>query len=95
MQPTQMPPAQPQPMPAMQPVKQKSAGPVIGIIIILIVLIIGALYFWGARLNRETVPQESAPLSSSDAIEDISADLNATVVNDIDSDLNAMANELQ
>ncbi len=32
--------------------KQSAAGPTVGIIIILILLIIGALYFWGASLNR-------------------------------------------
>ena len=33
-------------------------GPVIGIIIIVILLIFGALYFWGAQLNRtpDTLP---------------------------------------
>lgn len=31
-----------------------SVGPVIGTIIIIALLALGALYFWGARLNRNT-----------------------------------------
>ena len=38
----QIPPQQTQPAPAKQ-----AAGPIIGIIIIIVVLIIGALYFYG------------------------------------------------
>jgi hypothetical protein len=30
-----------------------SVGPTIGIVIIVILLIFGALYFWGAKLNSE------------------------------------------
>lgn len=87
---TQTPPS----MQPIQPMKQKSIGPVIGIVIIVIVLIIGALYFWGARLNRQA-PVEAQPLSSSDIIADISADLSATAINGIDADLDAMEAELE
>lgn len=36
-----------------QPKKRASAGPIIGIIVIVIVMLFGALYFWGARLNTQ------------------------------------------
>ena len=36
----------------MLPPHKKSFGPVIGIVIILGLLIFGAFYSWGARLNR-------------------------------------------
>lgn len=32
---------------------KSSAGPIVGIVIIIILLIVGALYFWGAHLNNE------------------------------------------
>lgn len=42
-----------------------SAGPIFGIVIIIFLLIIGALYFWGAHLNaqnnRETNPPYIPP----------------------------------
>lgn len=47
------------------PVPQKKpVGPTVGAIIIVIMLIFGALYFWGASLNREA---EQLPLIPGDA----------------------------
>jgi len=37
----------------MAPPRKKSSGPVFGIIIILVLLIVGAFYLWGARLNKK------------------------------------------
>jgi flagellar basal body-associated protein FliL len=67
----------------------------IGVIIIIIVLVIVALYFWGAQLN-ETTPTspEEQPLSTANDTESISADLQATAVENSDSDLTAMEGEM-
>ncbi len=49
-----------------QPKPQKhddGAGPIIGAIIIVILLVFGALYFWGQKLNRQ--PSPDAPLVKS------------------------------
>ena len=84
-------------IPPLQQTQQKSVGPVVGIIIIVIVLIIGALYFWGARLNTETPQDElqTTPLSDSDEVDAISADLSATVINStVDSNTAAIEGEL-
>jgi hypothetical protein len=44
------------------PQKQGQVGPIIGIIIIVIVLALGGLYVWGARLNRaDTNNTETGP----------------------------------
>lgn len=40
-------------------------GPVVGIIIIVILLVIGALYFWGAHLNAQD-PEDQLPLIPGD-----------------------------
>jgi hypothetical protein len=32
---------------------KSGAGPTVGIVIIIILFIIGGLYFWGARLNQQ------------------------------------------
>jgi hypothetical protein len=42
-----------------------SAGPTIGIIIIVILLVFGALYFWGAKLNQKDA--EPLPLIPGDS----------------------------
>ena len=74
---------------------KKSAGPFIGIIIIVIVIVLGAFYFWGAELNTQPVPEtEATPLSSSDEIDAIEADLSATVINGIDDSVSAMEAEI-
>ena len=33
--------------------KQSSVGPIVGAIIIIVLLVFGGLYFWGAHLNKE------------------------------------------
>lgn len=45
--------------------KKSGAGPVVGIVIVVFLLIIGALYFWGAALNARE--QEPLPLIPGDA----------------------------
>ncbi|OGG67103.1 hypothetical protein A3C21_04485 [Candidatus Kaiserbacteria bacterium RIFCSPHIGHO2_02_FULL_59_21] len=45
--------------------KRSGAGPTVGIVIILILLGFGALYFWGASMNRE---QEQLPFIPGDSI---------------------------
>ncbi len=84
-------------IPPMQTQKKSSVGAIIGIVIIIIVLAIGGLYFWGAELNNDANPlenQEIQPLSASDTVQDISADLSATLIGDIDTELGAIETEL-
>jgi hypothetical protein len=49
------------PAPDSRPPHKKSAGPLIGTIIILVILIGGAFYAWGARLNRDAAAASQAP----------------------------------
>lgn len=41
------------------------SGPIIGVIVIVIMLILGGLYFWGAQLNRESEQLPFIPGDSS------------------------------
>ncbi|PJE74503.1 MAG: hypothetical protein COV01_00500 [Candidatus Taylorbacteria bacterium CG10_big_fil_rev_8_21_14_0_10_41_48] len=61
--------------------ENKSIGPVIGIIVIIIVLIVGAFYIWGGKTDT----QEAAPLTPTDEVSDIQADLDSS--GDINLDL--------
>ena len=60
--------AAPQATPATPPAthsdktNKSSAGPVFGIIIIVVLLAIGGLYFWGAHLNAQNNPNNQVPL---------------------------------
>ncbi|MBX4195909.1 hypothetical protein KW796_03095 [Candidatus Parcubacteria bacterium] len=81
---------------------ENSAGPVIATVIILAVIILGGLYFWGERSNREEgLYQDSAAdasdqstsaiksQSSSDDTDSIEADINNTNVDSLDAELQA------
>ncbi|MSU73869.1 hypothetical protein EXS56_01885 [Candidatus Kaiserbacteria bacterium] len=48
------------------PAQKSPAGPVVGIIIIVVLLIIGAFYFWGAHLNAQN-PEDTLPLIPGDS----------------------------
>lgn len=45
----------------MLPPHRKPIGPMVGTIIIVLLLIIGALYFWGASLNRQAAAGQQTP----------------------------------
>ncbi len=76
-----------------------SAGPMIGVIIILAVIVLGGLYFWGQRtdrggdaLNDDVTAAELEEIesqSSSDEVSSIEADLEATDIESLDAELNA------
>lgn len=69
----------------------QSAGPMIGIIIILIVVFLGAAYFWGGRLreSQKVSPTETTGTETAAAISAGPDDLNSldtelTTLSDID-----------
>ena len=47
--------------------ESSSAGPVVGIIIVIVLLALGALYFWGASMNRQQEPVPFIPEDNSTA----------------------------
>ena len=76
--------------------KSSSAGPVIGVVIILAIIILGALYFWGQRgapedttLESDETTQSIDSQSSSDDLNSIEADLDSTDIENLDAEINA------
>jgi hypothetical protein len=71
--------------------KSGSAGPVIGAIVILAVIILGGLYFWGQRSGDDTdrAVDEANMQSDSDEAAAIEADLESTDLEDVDVEMNA------
>lgn len=88
-------------MEQMQPSeKKRSFGPMFGIILVIILLVLGGFYLWGQKLNQEKVMtaeeilQQEDPLlsdiesqSSSDEISNIEDDLDAINLDDLDAEL--------
>ncbi len=80
--------------------ESKSVGPAIGIVIIILIVVLGGLYFWGQRMNDQdmqntnTATDESLnqmnTQSSSDDTTSIEADLNATNMNSLGGEVNDM-----
>ncbi len=88
----------------MEPQKS-SIGGIIGTIIIIALIILGGLYFWGKRIEeskaKQNMTSDNSPssaevneanainsVSSSDDLNTISAELNATSFNNLDAEMN-------
>lgn len=86
----------------MEQENKSSVGSIIGIIVIIAIIILGGLYFWGKRIEETKAKQdlitEFTPgtpdtseanainsVSPADDLDSIEADLNATVLDDLDS----------
>ena len=67
-------------------------GAVVGVIVVIIVLLVGAFYFMGelsAPLTENTATTTEETASTTDDISGIEADLNAETFEDIDAELNS------
>src|SRR3990167_8555289 len=81
------------------PIMEKSngsIGPIIGAIIILAVIVLGGLYFWDQRQERDANDAETAQVlesintqGSADDTSSIENDLNSTDIDSLDAELNA------
>lgn len=77
--------------------QSKSYGAVVASIVIILILIVGALYFWGRTLEQkepatqETTQQENTVEATStvdDSVESLKADINASAdLKDVDAGL--------
>lgn len=82
--------------------QEKSIGAIIGILIVVAIIIIGGLYFWGQRIIQSPESDTGAPAavefqpteSTSSEITDIEADLSATVLDGLDSEIDTINAEL-
>jgi len=87
-------------IPPQMPDKTSMSG-IIGTIIIIALIILGGLYFWGKRINtqkatnslikqEQVASQEAAAIeavSADDELDTLRAELDATVISDLDAEL--------
>ncbi len=86
--------------------EKKSAGPLFGIIIIVVLIVLAGFYFWAQLGDRDVMTAEEIAAeidpnleslesqSLSDEIADIEADLDATGLDDLDMELEDIDLEL-
>lgn len=76
--------------------EQNGLGPVIGSIIVIVVVIVGGVYFWGTKIaeNRQAAEIESQAMSASDDA-DLSNDINVNELDIPDEDLNSLDEEIK
>lgn len=89
--------------PNMTPDKE-TKGPMVGIAIIIILLIIGGIYLWQSRTSPETInitststdqtTRELGTQSTSVNLDDIEADVEATELDNLDAELDDIETEL-
>ena len=68
--------------------KKGGTGALIGSLIVILILVLGALYFWGAKIYKNGEGQNAA--ESSDTTSNIDADFNNLETVTLDEDLGAL-----
>lgn len=75
---------------------QKPMGPILGIVIIVILLILGGFYFWGTQLSDDSQVQDKTEMTAEEianqediVLENLRNQRNSDEISDIEADLNA------
>jgi len=68
---------------------KKGVGALIGSIVVILILVLGALYFWGGKLEKAN-NNENAAAAGSEDVSDIDSDFNSLEQINLDEDLNAI-----
>ncbi len=76
--------------------KKKSVGPIIGIAIIVIIIIFGGLYYWGAQINTQEIKDEQESLTAEQiesqedlSVKQLETQSTSDEIADIETDINA------
>ena len=76
--------------------QQKSMGPMLGIVIIVVLLVLGGFYFWGTQIKDKSQVQENAEVTAEDianqedtALDNLNTQSTSDEIDDIEADLDA------
>lgn len=93
---TPTPPVMPPPSPMMESPKKTQIGPVIGLIIILAIIVVGTLYFWGQRVEKtqntgtqNTQTEQTTPAEVDTQTEQLQTQSTSDDIYSIEADLEA------
>lgn len=68
--------------------KKSGVGALVGSIIVILILVLGALYFWGGKLTQEETSETLE--QGSDEVADIDSDFSDLETINLDEDLNTL-----
>ncbi len=95
-------PIPPQKETAPGPRTSSSIGPLIGIVIVIAIIVLGGMYFWGQRVEQtgnavegDTATQSLQNQGTSDDLAAIETDVSSTQLDSLDSELGNIDAELQ
>lgn len=76
--------------------EEKSIGPAIGIIVIIVIIILGGLYFWGQRLAQKPAPVVEQQPQTQQEVPEVTpgADINQLQNQSSSDDLNSIQADL-
>lgn len=77
---------------------KKHIGPIIGVVVLIVLIVIAALYFWGEKISNRNASSsttqaqsetmlaadEAKPVSTSDEVTDLEAELQGSGSTDVD-----------
>jgi len=72
----------------------KSYGPIIGLIIIILIIALGSVYFLQKREEAPTPVVETSEMTENDDIETLEVELEATTLENTDEELNTLDTEI-
>ncbi len=74
---------------------EKSYGPIIGLVIIILVIALGSVYFLQKREEAPTPKiQDTEQVSENDDIETLESEIDATVTEDLDAEIDGLEAQL-
>ena len=72
---------------------ESSWGPIIGIIVIIAIVVLGGIYFWGKN-QEQSAPQDTMMETSQTSDASLEAELSTSGIEDVDAELSAIDQEL-
>jgi hypothetical protein len=73
--------------------KQGNIGPIIGIIIIVVLMILGGIYYLGSRVKEQVLIEKEAGIIQDIEINNIEKELNSEELENIDTELEQLEKE--
>ena len=74
--------------------KDGAVGPIIGSIIVIILIILGGIYYWNSTVSNELQKADVVPIQNEESVEDIRANLESEISN-LDMELEEIEAEIQ